>query len=63
MTARPLPPAHGRPGLAGMPPGRRAAGAGRPYLLLGEVTGAGIRRPGEPMVLWQTPWSYGGMRE
>lgn len=32
-------------------------------LLLGEVTGAGIRREGVPMVLWQTPWSYGGVRE
>lgn len=32
-------------------------------LLLGEVTGAGIRRQGNPLVLWQTPWSYGGMRE
>ena len=32
-------------------------------LLLGEVTGAGIRRPGPPMVLWETPWSYGGLSE
>lgn len=32
-------------------------------LLLGEVTGAGIRRQGAPMVLWQTPWFYGGVRE
>ena len=32
-------------------------------LVLGEVTGAGIRRPGLPLVLWNTPWSYGGMRE
>jgi flavin reductase (DIM6/NTAB) family NADH-FMN oxidoreductase RutF len=32
-------------------------------LLLGEVTGAGIRRPGNPIVLWQTPWSYGGLSE
>ena len=32
-------------------------------LLLGEVTGAGIRRPGQPMVLWNTPWSYGGLKE
>ncbi len=31
-------------------------------LLLGEVTGAGIRRQGDPMVLWQTPWCYGGVR-
>lgn len=32
-------------------------------LFLGEVTGAGLRRAGQPMVLWQTPWSYGGLRE
>ena len=32
-------------------------------LLLGEVTSAGIRRPGTPMVLWETPWSYGGLSE
>ena len=32
-------------------------------LLFGEVTGAGIRRPGAPIVLWNTPWSYGGVRE
>lgn len=32
-------------------------------LLLGEVTGAGLRRQDDPMVLWQTPWSYGGVRE
>lgn len=32
-------------------------------LMLGEVTGAGIRRPGTPMVLWNTPWSYGGLKE
>jgi flavin reductase (DIM6/NTAB) family NADH-FMN oxidoreductase RutF len=32
-------------------------------LLLGVVTGAGIRRPGDPIVLWQTPWSYGGLSE
>jgi flavin reductase (DIM6/NTAB) family NADH-FMN oxidoreductase RutF len=30
-------------------------------LLLGEVTGAGIRRMGKPIVLWETPWSYGGL--
>jgi flavin reductase (DIM6/NTAB) family NADH-FMN oxidoreductase RutF len=29
-------------------------------LLLGEVTGAGIRRAGVPLTLWDTPWSYGG---
>ena len=28
-------------------------------LLFGEVTSAGVRRPGQPMVLWNTPWSYG----
>jgi flavin reductase (DIM6/NTAB) family NADH-FMN oxidoreductase RutF len=32
-------------------------------LLLGEVTGAGVRKQGQPMVLWETPWSYGGIRE
>jgi flavin reductase (DIM6/NTAB) family NADH-FMN oxidoreductase RutF len=32
-------------------------------LMLGEVTGAGIRRSGAPIVLWNTPWSYGGVRE
>ena len=32
-------------------------------LLLGEVTGAGIRRAGTPLALWDTPWSYGGLRE
>lgn len=32
-------------------------------LLLGEVTGAGIRRPGAPLILLNTPWSYGGVRE
>lgn len=31
-------------------------------LLLGEVTGAGVRRVAEPMVLFHTPWSYGGLR-
>lgn len=30
-------------------------------ILLGEVTGAGIRHPGAPIVLWETPWSYGGL--
>ncbi len=30
-------------------------------LFLGEVTSAGVRRPGSPMVLWETPWSYGGL--
>jgi flavin reductase (DIM6/NTAB) family NADH-FMN oxidoreductase RutF len=32
-------------------------------LMLGEVTGAGVRRQGMPMVLWGTPWSYGGSSE
>lgn len=32
-------------------------------LFLGEVTGAGIRRPGAPLLLSSTPWSYGGLRE
>jgi flavin reductase (DIM6/NTAB) family NADH-FMN oxidoreductase RutF len=32
-------------------------------LLLGEVTGAGVRRAGAPLVLRDTPWSYGGLRE
>jgi len=31
-------------------------------LMLGEVTGAGIRRSGTPMVMWNTPWAYGGLR-
>jgi flavin reductase (DIM6/NTAB) family NADH-FMN oxidoreductase RutF len=29
-------------------------------LFLSEVTGAGVRRQGQPMVLWDTTWSYGG---
>lgn len=32
-------------------------------LMLGRVTAAGIRRQGTPMVLWGTPWSYGGLGE
>jgi flavin reductase (DIM6/NTAB) family NADH-FMN oxidoreductase RutF len=32
-------------------------------LMLGEVTGAGVRRDSPPMVLWDTPWSYGGLKE
>ncbi|MGQ9840075.1 MAG: flavin reductase family protein [Anaerolineae bacterium] len=32
-------------------------------LMLGEVVGAGLRRTGQPMVLWATPWSYGGIPE
>jgi flavin reductase (DIM6/NTAB) family NADH-FMN oxidoreductase RutF len=31
-------------------------------LVLAEVAGAGVRRDGRPMVLWTTPWSYGGVR-
>lgn len=30
-------------------------------LMLGQVTGAGVRRQDMPMVLWGTPWSYGGL--
>lgn len=30
-------------------------------LILGEVTGAGVRRPGRPLVLGMIPWSYGGV--
>ena len=29
-------------------------------LFLGDVTGTGVRRQGQPMVLWDTTWSYGG---
>lgn len=29
-------------------------------LVLGEVTGAGVRREGRPLSLRETPWSYGG---
>jgi flavin reductase (DIM6/NTAB) family NADH-FMN oxidoreductase RutF len=32
------------------------------WLILGEVTGAGVRRQGRPLVLHDTPWSYGGLR-
>jgi flavin reductase (DIM6/NTAB) family NADH-FMN oxidoreductase RutF len=32
-------------------------------LLLGEVTAAGVRRAGPPLVLGDTPWSYGGVGE
>jgi flavin reductase (DIM6/NTAB) family NADH-FMN oxidoreductase RutF len=32
-------------------------------LMLGEVTGAGVRRQGTPMILHDTPWSYGGIKE
>jgi flavin reductase (DIM6/NTAB) family NADH-FMN oxidoreductase RutF len=33
------------------------------HLLLGELTAAGTRRQGKPLALWETPWSYGGVRE
>jgi flavin reductase (DIM6/NTAB) family NADH-FMN oxidoreductase RutF len=29
-------------------------------LFLGEVTGTGVRRQRQPIVLWNTTWSYGG---
>ena len=29
-------------------------------IFLGEVTGTGVRRQAQPMVLWDTTWSYGG---
>ena len=32
-------------------------------LMLGEVTGAGVRRQGRPMILYDTPWSYGGIKD
>lgn len=32
-------------------------------LFLGEVIGTGVRRPGAPMILGSTPWSYGGLRD
>lgn len=31
-------------------------------LMLGEVSGAGVRRQARPMVLGDTPWSYGGIK-
>lgn len=31
-------------------------------LMLGEVSGAGVRRPARPMALYDTPWSYGGIK-
>ena len=36
------------------------ASPGDHVLILGEITGAGVRREGEPMVLGRTPWAYGG---
>jgi flavin reductase (DIM6/NTAB) family NADH-FMN oxidoreductase RutF len=38
------------------------AAPGDHSLILGEVTGAGVRREGRPLVLGDTPWSYGGLR-
>jgi flavin reductase (DIM6/NTAB) family NADH-FMN oxidoreductase RutF len=32
-------------------------------LMLGEVTGAGVRRQGQPLALGMTPWRYGGTPE
>ncbi len=32
-------------------------------LVLGEVTTAGVRRSGQPLVLGNTPWAYGGTPE
>lgn len=32
-------------------------------LFLGEVVGAGVRRSGAPMILGDTPWFYGGLRD
>lgn len=37
------------------------ASPGDHTLMVGEVTAAGVRRPGRPLVLGQTPWSYGGV--
>jgi flavin reductase (DIM6/NTAB) family NADH-FMN oxidoreductase RutF len=31
-------------------------------LMLGEVSGAGLRRQARPMALHDTPWSYGGIK-
>ena len=31
-------------------------------LMLGEVSGAGVRRQAKPMILHDTPWSYGGIK-
>jgi flavin reductase (DIM6/NTAB) family NADH-FMN oxidoreductase RutF len=39
------------------------ASPGDHALMLGEVTGAGVRRQGRPMILYDTPWSYGGIKE
>lgn len=36
------------------------ASPGDHTLMLGEVTGSGVRRTGQPLVLGMTPWSYGG---
>jgi flavin reductase (DIM6/NTAB) family NADH-FMN oxidoreductase RutF len=39
------------------------AAPGDHCLMLGEVTAAGVRRSGAPLALWDTAWSYGGLRE
>ena len=39
------------------------ASPGDHALMLGEVTGAGVRRQAQPMVLHDTPWSYGGIKD
>lgn len=44
--------------LAGEP-----ATPGDHALILGEVTGAGVRHQGQPLTLWMTPWSYGRATE
>lgn len=31
-------------------------------LLVGEVVSSGVRHAVSPMVLWQTPWAYGGVQ-
>jgi flavin reductase (DIM6/NTAB) family NADH-FMN oxidoreductase RutF len=38
------------------------ASPGDHALMLGEVSGAGVRRQAKPMVLHDTPWSYGGIK-
>lgn len=39
------------------------ASPGDHALMLGEVTGAGVRRQEKPLVLNNTPWFYGGIRD
>jgi flavin reductase (DIM6/NTAB) family NADH-FMN oxidoreductase RutF len=38
------------------------ASPGDHALMLGEISGAGVRRQARPMVLRDTPWSYGGIK-